>query len=653
MINDIQKMKELINKNTEANEAYFQKDEPIMTDREYDSLVLELTILEKQTGIHFSNSPIGKVPADAKAGLETVKHSKPMLSCNKTKSMEEFVDFLKVNDAIISWKIDGLTLVLRYENGKFKQAVTRGSDGIIGEDVTHTVKEMRNVPWVVECKENFEVRGEGVISWNDFDILSKLGVNNSHPRNVASGAVRSLVADLGKLSHMDFIAFELIKENAPPTKTEQLEFLKSNNFSVVPYSEISKEEHPMTIAESIDGWVPNGFPYPVDGIVAEYNDIEFGKSLGATAHHEKRMLALKWKDEVKETVFRGVDFYTTRTGKVSIVGLFDEVLIDGTRIHRANLHNLSNFEKYKFGEGDRITVYKANMIIPQIAENKTRRGGYELPRFCPSCGETLEVRVSPSGVKDLYCPNEDCIARNAQKIARYCDKSAMNIEGLSTNTIESLMAYGWIKNFKDLYHLDIHKEDIINAPGFNVDRYNLIHDSIESSRNCFMNQFLNGLGIAGLGNEAAKILHQYYFGSMEAFVRDLEKHFPLSHIEGISPTLERKVYEWYDVPSNVKNLNALMVEVSFKGITKPRSESSNGFQDCNVVVTGTFSNFTREGITDLLTALGARVSDSVEDDTDYVIYGAMPGSKKVGMAIKKGISMLSETKFAEMLDNWV
>lgn len=653
MLNDVQRMRLLIEKINEANEAYFQKDEPIMTDREYDSLVLELTMLEKQTGIHFSNSPIGKVPDDSKSGLETVRHSKPMLSCNKTKDKKEFVDFIKVNDSVVSWKIDGLTLVLRYSKGKLKQAVTRGSDGIIGEDVTHTVKEMRNVPWVVECKENFEVRGEGVISWDDFNLLSQLGVNVAHPRSVASGAVRSLVADLGKLSHIDFIAFELIKEDAPPTKIEQIEFLKENNFSVVPFFEILKEEHQMQIAEMIDSWTPDDFPYPVDGVVAEYNDIEFGKSLGATAHHEKRMLALKWKDEVKETVFRGADLYTTRTGKVSIVGLFDEVLIDGTRVHRASLHNLSNFEKYRFGVGDRITVYKANMIIPQIAENKTRIGGYELPEYCPSCGEVLEVRVSPTGVKDLYCPNENCIARNAQKIARYCDKNAMNIKGLSTATIETLMAYGWVKNFKDLYHLEIHKEDIINTPGFDIYRYDFIHNAIEESRRCYMYQFLNGLGIQSLGNEAARILHQYYYGSMEAFIKDLEEQFPLSHIEGISSTLERKIYEWYNEPANIKLLNALMVEVSFKGITKPKSESSNAFQDCNVVVTGTFSNFSRDGITELLTALGAKVLDSVTSDVDYVIYGAMPGSKKIADAIQNGKTMLSEAKFAEMLEKWV
>ena len=300
-MNNVEKMKQLISKINAADKAYFGNDAPIMTDLEYDKLVLELTMLEKITGIHFADSPIGKVPSDAKQELETVKHTKPMLSCNKTKSVEDIVEFANGREIILSWKMDGLTLVLRFENGRFKQAITCGSDGLVGEDVTHTVKNFRNIPLAVPCKESFEVRGEGVLSYEDFNILAKLSPSNTHLRSIASGAVRSITADLGRLSHLDFCAFELIKENAPATKKEQLEFLKENNFDVVEHTLIADGTSAEEIKSIIAKWTPDGFGYPVDGLVAEYNDIAYGKSLGATAHHEKRMLALKWKDEIKLT----------------------------------------------------------------------------------------------------------------------------------------------------------------------------------------------------------------------------------------------------------------------------------------------------------------------------------------------------------------
>ena len=646
-MNDLQKMKELIQKINEADEAYFKKDTPIMTDREYDALVLELKMLERITGIHFSNSPIGKVPSDEKVELKTVRHSQPMLSCNKTKDIADVIKFVADKEVVLSWKMDGLTLVLRYENGKFIQAVTRGSGGIIGEDVTHTVKNLRNIPLAVPCKENFEVRGEGVLSWEDQQILSKLGKTEAtHPRSIAAGAVRTAIADIGKLAHIDFFAFELIKEDAPNTKIEQLDFLNNNNFDVVEHRLLGNDDD---IKESMEAWTPEGFAYPVDGIVCEYNDIAYGKSLGATAHHEKRMLALKWKDEVKETRFRGVELNTTRTGVVSIVGVFDEVTIDGSRIHRANLHNVTNFEKYKFGVGDVITVYKANMIIPQIAENKMMSGTYELPKYCPCCAERLTVRINQSGMKELYCPNEKCIARHSQKIARFCDKSAMNIEGLSATVVERMMARGWLKSYKDIYHLDLYRDEIVSSAGFGVDSYNAIWDAVEKSRKCHMYQFLVGIGIKHLGPEAAKILHQYYYGSMEDFLWAIRDNFHFSHIAGISESLERNIYEWFEDERNVRTMRAVMSELTFVGKSRELEGKSNPFADTTVVVTGTFNNFSREGIHDLLVFLGARTSTKVTEETDYLIYGAVPGSKKIGLAIQYGVNMISEDGFAEML----
>ena len=648
-MNQLFRMRELIEMINRADEAYFGKDAPIMTDKEYDGLVEELTKLEKETGIHFKNSPVGKVGGEVKKGLTPVPHTKPMLSCNKTKDISEMIDFIMKGDAVLSWKMDGLTLVLRYENGEFKQAITRGHDGVVGEDVTHTVSEMRNIPMHIPCKDSFEVRGEGVLSFEDFNTLVKLGEKSSHPRSVAAGAVRSLAADKGKLYHLDFFAFELIKEDAPAAKTEQLKFLKDNNFAVVEHFLVEHSKDAEEIEDAVKSWTPEGFAYPVDGIVAEYNDIAYGRSLGATAHHEKRMLALKWKDEVKMTVFRGVSLNTTRNGTVSIVAEFDEVTMDGTKVHRASLHNLSNFERFEFGVGDIISVYKANMIIPQISENLTRSGTYKVPEYCPSCGEKLTVKVSAGGIRELYCPNTACIARNANKIARFCDKNAMDIEGLSASTIEKMMAYGWIKNYKDLYHLEIHADSIVAAPGFGADRYRNLMEQIEKSRKCAMHKFLVGIGIPLLGPEAAKRLHQYFYGSIEEFENAIKSDFRFSHIEGISESLNSAIYEWYEKPVNQNTLHALMAELTFIGVQKPAAGNQNPFLDKHVVVTGTFESFERQGLLDLLTSLGAMTHSSVSKSTDYLIYGNLPGSKKIGLAIENGVTMVSEQKFAEML----
>lgn len=650
-MNDIQRMKELIEKITAADVAYFQKDAPIMSDMEYDRLVLELKMLERATGIHFANSPIGKVPSDEKAGLKTVQHTKPMLSCQKTKDVNELVEFAGKRDIVLSWKMDGLTLVLRYEKGKFVQAITRGAEGVIGEDVTHTVKNFRNVPLIVPCKESFEVRGEGVLSWEDAQILTKLGESNAtHPRSIASGAVRSVTENLGKLAHLDFFAFELIKENSHATKIAQLEFLKENNFAVVEYKLVSPGDRHDDVAACISEWTPEGFAYPVDGIVAEFDDLAYGKSLGATAHHEKRMMALKWKDEVKETKFRGVELRTTRTGIVSIIGLFDEVIIDGTRVHRASLHNLSNFEKYKFGEGDIIKVYKANMIVPQIAENRMMSGTYELPEFCPCCGEQLIVQTSQGGIRNLYCPNENCLARHAKKVARFCDKSAMNIDGLSASVIEKMMAYGWLSSYADIYHLDVHRDDIINRPGFGTTRYRELWTEIQSSRKCHMYQFLVGIDIPHLGPEAAKALHQYFYGSMEAFEEAVRQNFSFSHIAEVPAIVEKSIYEWFEDERNVRMMHAVMTELEFTGMHKELDGKQNPFMDTTVAVTGSFENFTREGILELLATLGAKTTDKVTKDTNYLIYGSVPGNKKVSAAMENRITMLSEKDFGKMIE---
>ena len=650
--NPVKRMKELIALIKEADTAYFKNDSPKLSDREYDLLVNELKDLEAASGLVFADSPSKRVSGETKKTLTTVLHTKPMLSANKTKSVAEVANFIGTQEALLSWKLDGLTLVLRYKNGILEKAITRGN-GSEGEDVTHTVKYFRNVPSKIPYRDYLEVRGEGVLSWADFEMLGKsMASGESHPRNLAAGIVRTSNADRGKCSHLDFIAFAIISDTEYTKKIDQLAFLSGLGFDVVPHKFVPCVRNQEEFQEVVDSFVPDAYGYPVDGLVAEYNDIEFGKSLGATAHHENKLIALKWQDELTETIFRGVELITTRTGTVSIVGLFDTVVIDGARIHRASLHNLSVFEKYKFGIGDKISVYKANMIIPQIAENKTQSGTFVLPKFCPCCGETLTVKYSMSGVKDLYCPNTECIARNAQKIARFCDKKAMNIEGLSAVSLEKLMAFGWIKNFYDLYHLDEYRESIANTPGFGISSFEKMWNAINASRKTSLGKFLLGVGIPLLGPQAAKILDTYYYGSWDMFEEALQHNYAFSHIEGISPLLEKNIYKWYKNEAEEKLWRPVLNEVKFNE-RKHRSSGDkfSSFTDMNVVVTGTITGMTREKINEVLTLLGAIVSNSVSKNTDYLIVGAAPGGKKLSAAIKNGTKIITESQFLTMLEN--
>ncbi len=651
MKNNLTEMKELIAKIRLADKAYFEEDKPIMTDREYDLLVEKLKNLEDTTGIVFADSPTKKVSGGVKKELEKVQHSKPMLSMKKTKSEHDIVSFAKGRDVVLSWKMDGLTLVLRYNKGAFVQAITRGSDGLVGEDVTRTVRMFRNIPHRIDCKTPLEVRGEGICTWKDHEIISKTSAGDTnHPRNTAASLVRNVIPERGKLCHLDFYAFDITdSEKEFDTKMEQLNYLEMNGFHVVPHELVRGKAGGKAIEDAIAKFKPEDVPYPVDGVVAEFDDVAYGKRLGATAHHENRNIALKWSDQLYDTIFKGVQLVTTRTGVVSIVGVFEPVNMDGARISRAFLHNLAHFEEMKFGIGDLIRVYKANMIIPQIAENVTKSGTFELPMRCPSCGEPLTYKYSVGGVKQLYCANEECMSRFVQKIARFCDKNAMDIKGLATSMVERLMENGWVKNFADLYNLERYRDDIAFAPGFGIQTYENIHEAVEKSRRTSLDRFLVAVGIPLMGPQVANILSVYYYGEWTAFEEDLQRNFAFSHIEGISPTIEKNIYEWYNNPKEEKLWRPLIKELTFS--VQKRSENTNSpFSNMNVVVTGTLSSMTRAQIHKLLEILGANVSDNVNKDTDYLIVGNLPGNRKIGKALLHGTKLLYENDIIDMMD---
>lgn len=642
------RMLELIRRLKDADIAYYRDDNPVMSDRDYDALMDELKSLEQDTGLILSGSPTQKVSGEILEELTPVRHTRPMLSADKTKSIDDLIKFAGGRDVILSWKMDGLTLVLRYNNGLLEQAITRGREGIIGEDVTHTVRTFMNVPLSVPSRAQFEVRGEGVISWENFEKINlSLDEPYRSPRNLAAGSVRKLdAAEAGK-RHLEFFAFDLVTDMQLSTKHEQLGFLKHNGFTVVPYFRLSAAS-PIELTKAIEQADPKKFGYPADGLILEYDDIAYGKSLGATGHHENRMIALKWEDELFETRFLGVELATTRTGMVSITGLFKPVEIDGATVSRAYLHNLDVFDEFQFGIGDSIKVYKANMIIPQIAQNDTQSNTFTLPMTCPCCGEHLSVKYTTGGTRQLYCENSHCAAKLVQKFNHFCEKTRMNIEGLSATTLEKFIGHGWIRNFGDLYDLEKHREDIINTEGFGVKSYERLQASIEKSRHCTLAQFIAGLGIPMVGRHAGRDLDRYFHGSWESFEQAIQDGFDFTQLPDFGETMHNNIYTWYADKEEEKLWRPLLEKIEFIKENQTMSTIITPLYGKTVVATGKLENYTRDGIQSKLLELGAKPANSVTKKTDYLIVGEKAGSK-LTKARQLGIPTLNEREFEELI----
>ncbi len=646
----ISRMKEIISVIKEADDAYYKYSNPIMTDFRYDKLLDELIFLEKSTGIILTNSPTQKVSGDILSELTPVQHTKPMLSADKTKSVEDLVKFAAGKQVVISWKMDGLTLVLRYANGTMVQALTRGREGVVGEDVTHTVKTFLNVPLTVPTKENFEVRGEGVISWENFDNIN-LGLTEpySHPRNLASGSVRMLDATETGKRCLEFHAFDLISDNIEKnSKIGQLQFLADNGFDVVPYvyTDAKDSDEIKSIIETFD---PNKFAFPVDGLIMEYDDIGYGKSLGATGHHENRLIALKWEDQLFETKFLGVELATTRTGMVSLTAILEPVTIEGTVVSRAYLHNFDIFNSFKFGIGDTVKVYKANMIIPQIEENVTQSNTYQLPMTCPCCGEPLVVNATSGGTSFLYCNNSECPARLVQKFVHFCEKTRMNIEGLSERTLEKFIGHGWIRNFGDLYELERYKDEIVNTDGFGEKSYQRLQESIAKSRKCTLDKFIAGLGIPMVGRHAGKIIYDYFDGDWNAFEQAIIDGYDFTALPDFGQTMRANIYTWYADEDEAKLWRPLLDKLEF--VKENRTMDINKktlFFGKTIVATGKLENYTRDEIQAKIVSLGATPASSVTKKTDYVIVGEKAGSK-LTKAQQLGIRTLTEEEFENLL----
>lgn len=646
-----ERMLELIAMLNAADIAYYKYDKPSMTDREYDLLMDELKDLEKDTGLILSNSPTQKVSGEVLESLEKVQHSKPMLSADKTKLVEDLVRFAAKRSVLLSWKMDGLTLVLRYENGSLAQAITRGREGIVGEDVTHTVRTFLNVPLTIPTKESFEVRGEGVVSWDNFEkVNAMLEEPYTQISNFASGSTRKHDASETRNRMLEFWAFDLVSDSLEPnSKLAQQQFLKHNGFSVVPYIYLDENSSEQEIRDAVDSMDPKMFAYPVDGLIMEYEDIHYGKSLGATGHHENRLIALKWQDELFETKFLGVELATTRTGMVSITGLFEPVEIDGAMVSRAYLHNLDIFDEFQFGIGDTIQVYKANMIIPQIARNDTQSNTFALPLTCPCCGEPLAVKNTSGGTRQLFCENTHCTAKLVQKFDHFCEKTRMDIEGLSATTLEKFIGHGWIRNFGDLYNLERHRDEIVNTEGFGEKSFERLQASIEKSRSCTLAKFIAGLGIPMVGRHAGRDLDAYFHGSWAEFEAAVINGFDFTQLPDFGETMHNNIHQWYRDAEEAKLWRPLLHKIKFiKETTNMSTNHNTPLFKKTVVATGKLQNYTRDGIQNKLLELGAIPASSVTKKTDYLIVGEKAGSK-LTKAQNLGIRTLTEEEFEEMI----
>lgn len=643
----LNRMKELIEILNNASRLYYQYSTPIMTDFEYDKLYDELEKLEKETNTVLSNSPTQNVEPEAIDSLVKVEHPAPMLSLSKTKSISELASFLGNQEGLLSWKLDGLTIVLTYKDGKLSSGVTRGN-GIIGEVVTENVKKFRNIPLTIPYKGTLVVRGEAVIKYSDFNKMNEELDDDSsqykNPRNLCSGSVRQLDSKVTAKRNVNCIIFALIEsEKNFKLKSEEFEWLKSLGFDVVEYHKVTSnniEEQVLYFKNKI-----NEYDIPSDGLVLLYNDIEYGKQLGTTAKYPKNAIAFKWQDETAETKLIDVDWLVSRTGLINPVAVFEPVELEGTIVSRASLHNVSILQGLSLGTGDTILVYKANMIIPQIADNLTQSNSLTIPNKCPVCNHEARI-ISSNDVKYLYCMNDFCPAKLVKRLSQFTSRNAMNIEGLSDAIINKLADEGLIKTYADIYNLKRYKNDIISFEGFGEKSYDNLINSIEKSRNVKLANFIFALGIPDIGLSRAKLICKNYSNDINK-IRNLTFE-ELSKIDGIGEIIAK---EWIDTFNNedfIKELELLLKEVNF---TDTSIDNNQPLKDLIFVITGSVNNFTnRDELVEYIETYGGKVVKAISNNVNYLINNDITStSTKNTKAKELGIKIISENDLMSMI----
>lgn len=639
-------MQNLIKQLNRYRDEYYNDNCPSISDAEYDALFDKLTALETETGLKYSNSPTQSVGYAPVEGLKKVKHSHLMLSLDKTKSVDELREFIGQKAVCLMWKLDGLTISLHYNGGELIGAETRG-DGVIGEDVLHTVKAFANVPLHIDYVGELVVDGEAIIAYDDFEKYN-IGLPEDerakNPRNLAAGSVRQLNPEITKQRNAKFFAWKCVKgcDNLN-SQYLRLNFLNQLGFDITKYTGVAMVEDDIqrlkqSAAEK---------HIPIDGLVAMYDNIAYGESLGMTRHHPRHSLAFKFANEEYETVLRNIEWAVSRTGLVNPTAVFDPVVIDGCTITRATLHNVSYIETLELGIGDTISIIKANEIIPKVVDNLTRSDSYKMPLLCPCCHSKLLID-NANGSKTLRCPNENCDGKILDKLTHFVSKKAMNIDGLSEATIKKFYEKGWLRRYCDIYHLDDYKDEIMSMDGFCEKSWNKLWDSIEKSKNVKLSNYLVALSIPLVGVTAAKTISKYFNGDYDEFFKAVRSDFDFTKLEDFGNELNKSLHDWGNRIS-VGNV-ILSKHLSF-GKGENNTVKNNDFcADKSFVVTGKLENFTRDSIKDFIEQRGGKVIGSVSSKCDYLINNDINSvSSKNKKAKELNIPIISEKDFLKKI----
>lgn len=643
-----ERMQELIKILNEASKAYYAEDREIMSNFEYDRLYEELEGLEKETGIVLSGSPTVSVGYESVEELPKERHESPMLSLGKTKSREELKDWLQGKEAILSWKLDGLTVVLTYKNGALFKAVTRGN-GEIGEVITGNARTFKNIPLNIAFKGELVLRGEAVITYSDFEKINEeipeAEAKYKNPRNLCSGSVRQLNNEITAKRNVRFYAFTLVSAEDVDfhnSREEQFRFLEKQGFEVVERKMVTPDTILSAISE-FENKIP-AYDVPSDGLVLTYEDIAYGKSLGRTAKFPRDAIAFKWADEIRETTLTEVEWSASRTGLINPVAIFTPVELEGTTVSRASVHNVSIVKELKLGIGDRITVYKANMIIPQIAENLTQSGNLPIPATCPVCGGETKIQ-NMNDTETLYCTNPECAAKKIKSFTLFVSRDALNMEGLSEATLEKFISMGFIHEYADLFHLTEHRDAIVDMEGFGEKSYANLVDSIEKARNTTLPRLIYGLGIANIGLVNAKMLCRHFDYDMDALQSAKEEE--LSDIEGVGDVIAGAFVSYMNNPANREKIDHLLPELHLE---KPESSTENqNLAGLSFVVTGTLNSFeNRNALKEEIEKRGGKVTGSVTSKTECLINNDVTSSSSKNKKAKElNVPILSEEDFLQ------
>ncbi|MDD3277906.1 MAG: NAD-dependent DNA ligase LigA [Lachnospiraceae bacterium] len=649
-MNKVDRIKELVAKLNEARRMYYAEDREILSNLEYDKWYDELEALERETGITLANSPTQEVGYEAVEELPKEQHQSPMLSLDKTKDVEELRSFIGGQKALLSWKMDGLTIVLTYEGGTLTKAVTRGN-GVIGEVVTNNARVFQNIPLQIPYEGRLVLRGEAIITYSDFEKINEeiesVDAKYKNPRNLCSGSVRQLNNQITRDRKVRFFAFALVQAEDVSfhnSRMCQMNWLREQGFDVVENREVTAE----TLDEAMDYFSEQiqHNDFPSDGLVALYDDIAYGDSLGTTAKFPRNAYAFKWADELKETVLRQIEWSPSRTGLINPVAIFDPVELEGTTVSRASVHNISIMKELALGVGDRIVVYKANMIIPQVAENLTESGVRDIPSVCPACQGATRIS-SVNDVETLYCTNPACPAKRMKSFTLFSSRDALNIDGLSEATLEKFMAHGFIHEFADLFRLDQHQEAIKNLDGFGEKSWNKLWDSIQNARHTTLSRLIYGLGIPNIGAANAKMICRYFQDDLEQIrSADVET---LSAIDGIGEVIASSFTDFFGNEENNKSLEHLL---EYLQIEKKAGQQEQSLQNKVFVITGSLEQFdNRSAMKEYIEARGGKVTGSVTKKTDYLINNdTASGSSKNKKAKELGVSIISEEDFLKLTE---